>query len=75
MPRTKYIPEGSESIRFELKDTVESNFNRYQDALDQYPEAFGFLKLSYDQYLKTLSVYRREQSKDEMPEILFETVK
>nr|VFK42629.1 MAG: hypothetical protein BECKSD772F_GA0070984_11264 [Candidatus Kentron sp. SD]VFK49659.1 MAG: hypothetical protein BECKSD772E_GA0070983_12112 [Candidatus Kentron sp. SD]VFK81184.1 MAG: hypothetical protein BECKSD772D_GA0070982_12472 [Candidatus Kentron sp. SD] len=76
MPRAKYIPDGSESVHFDLDDTVKNNFNKYQHAVERYPESFSVLKLRYDQYLKTLSVYRREQEKEtcmtEPPKFVFE---
>jgi cytochrome c peroxidase len=66
--------DGSESVRFNLDDTVEHNFNAYQDALEQYPESFSFLKLRYDQYLKTVPLYSKEIDVEEVTDISFEVV-
>ena len=83
MTIAKYSPEGSELIRFDLDAPMKKNFNKYQDALDQNPGAFNVLKLLYDQYLKTMSAYRREQEQEKehckekspAPRFVFQTEK
>ena len=64
MTIAKSSPEEIALIRFDLDAPMKKNFSRYQDALDQNPGAFQVLKLLYDQYLKTVSAYRREQQKE-----------
>jgi cytochrome c peroxidase len=66
--------DGRESVRFKLDDTVENNFNLYQDTLEKYPASFSSLKLRYDQYLKTVPHYSREQAGEEESTIAFDVV-
>ena len=75
MPRIKHNMDGSESVRFNLDDTVEHNFNAYQDALEKYPESFSSLKLRYDQYLKTVPLYSKEKNVEEPIEVTFDLLK
>lgn len=65
MPRIKHNMDGSETVRFNLDDTLEHNFNAYQDALEKYPDSFSSLKLRYDQYLKTVPLYSKEMDVEE----------
>ena len=51
----------NESPRFVLSDPVEKNWELYQAAVEKYPEKVHQLKLRYDQYLKTLTHYSKEQ--------------
>lgn len=59
-------------IRFDLKKSVESNFNMYQDAIAENPASSSALRVLYNQYLKTLSLYQREQKDDNDVEIVFD---
>jgi hypothetical protein len=61
-------------IHFDLRDSVEKNFNAYQDALEESPELFKQLKWLYDQYLKTLPHYTKEMDVEEGTDIAFEVV-
>lgn len=71
MPRIRHNMDGSETVRFNLDDTVEHNFNAYQDALEKYPDSFSSLKLRYDQYLKTVPLYSKEMDVEEDHRIEF----
>ena len=61
----------TQMIHFNLKDSIENNWNLYQEALEKTPELFKQLKWRYDQYLKTLPHYTKEQS-EEQPIIEFD---
>jgi hypothetical protein len=62
---------GNDLLRFDLRDPVEKNFNRYQDAIASYPDSAQHMKLRYDQYLKTVPLYNRDQSIEEETRIEF----
>ena len=62
---------GNELLRFDLRDPVEKNFNRYQDAIASHPNSAQHMKLRYDQYLKTVPLYNRDQSIEEETRIEF----
>lgn len=47
--------------RYDLRDSTEVNFNKYQDILEQHPEARYENKLIYDQYLKSVPLHAKEQ--------------
>jgi hypothetical protein len=73
--RFETIAKG-ESPRFVLSDPVEKNWDLYQDAVEKYPEKVHQLKLRYDQYLKTLTHYSKEQlGTEEDPTIEFPVAK
>jgi len=73
--RFETIAKG-ESPRFVLSDPVEKNWDLYQDAVEMHPEKVHQLKLRYDQYLKTLTHYSKEQlGTEEDPMIEFPVVK
>jgi len=73
----KFTPiDKKESPRFVLSDPVEKNWDLYQDVLEMYPEKVHQLKLRYDQYLKTLTHYSKEQlGTEEDPFIEFPVTK
>lgn len=57
----KYEPlKNSESMRFNLRESVEYNFNLYQDAIEAFPAKQHAIKLRYDQYLKTANLFRKD---------------
>ena len=62
--KPKYI-DGSELVRFDLDLPVKTNFNIYQDAIARHPESTQQLKLRYDQYLKTVPLYTKDQAGSE----------
>ncbi len=66
------VVDGSELIRFDLKTSVENNFNIYQDAISKHPESMYQLKLRYDQYLKTYPLHAKTQPVVDNHEISFE---
>ena len=61
-------------IHFDLKESVEHNFNAYQDALEESPELFKQLKLRYDQYLKTLPHHNKNVDIEQASDIAFNVV-
>ena len=70
--KPKYI-DGSELVRFDLDLPVKTNFNIYQDAIARHPESTQQLKLRYDQYLKTMNLYDKQQEgAEESPDICFD---
>ena len=63
----------AESVRFVLSDPVEKNWDLYQDYLERYPDKVHQLKLRYDQYLKTMNLYgKQQQGTEEDPDICFD---
>lgn len=61
----KESTNGSELVRFDLDLPVKTNFNNYQDAIARYPESVQQLKLRFDQYLKTIPLYIKDQAGSE----------
>ena len=64
-------------IRFDLNSSIETNFDAYQDALDENPELFRLLRMRYDQYLRTLSKHskmRKMSAEEQPPEVAFKVV-
>ena len=66
------ILDSESAMRFDLRLPVETNFNRYQDALEKHPEKVHQLKLRYDQYLKTVPLFNKEQIGEEQTDIEFD---
>ena len=63
----------AESVRFVLSDPVEKNWDLYQEYLERYPDKVHQLKLRYDQYLKTMNLYdKQQQGTEESPDICFD---
>ena len=53
------------NMRFDVKKTVEENFNTYQDELEKRPEMCAILKVSYDHFLKSYILHKKtEEAKD-----------
>ena len=69
----KFMPlNKKESVRFVLSDPIDKNWDIYQDALEMYPDKVHQLKLRYDQYLKTMGLYGKQQlGTEENPDIQF----
>lgn len=64
--------DGSELVTFDLNESVEYNFNVYQNAIRKHPESSYQLKLRYDQYLKTQPLFKKEQKVEVQHDISFE---
>jgi cytochrome c peroxidase len=60
-----------EMVRFDLAESTEVNYARYQDAIKKYPLHFLQLKQRYDHYIKTVPLYQKEQDRggDEEKEV------
>lgn len=71
MVKTTHLKR-SDMIRFDLNQSVEHNFNSYQDALSQHPESSYQLKLRYDQYLKTYPLHAKMQKVADGHDIAFD---
>ncbi len=69
----KFTPlSKAESVRFVLSDPVEKSWDVYQEYLEMYPDKVHQLKLRYDQYLKTMGLYGKQQhGTEEAPDIKF----
>lgn len=65
----------SDLVTFDLNKPVEWNFNECQEAMRKDPVAFPQLKTRYDQYLKTLHYFKKEQQVETQHDISFEVTK
>ena len=62
----KYEPlKNSESVRFNLRESVETNFNLYQDAIEKFPSKQHAIKLRFDQYMKAANLFRKDNPMQE----------
>lgn len=60
----------AENVRFDLRKTVEHNFNLYQDALSAFPTKQHAIKLRFDQYLKAVRLHKEDQQTQDEESII-----
>ena len=52
--------EKDKFVHFDLTTSVEENFNKYQDILEECPEKMHQFKLQFDQYIKSKRLHERD---------------
>lgn len=62
--------EKDKFVHFDLTTSVEENFNKYQDILEECPEKMHLLKLQFDQYLKSKRLYQRDMGDVESDSVI-----
>lgn len=62
MPFEKKKDYEVDDVWFDLKDNVETNFNKYQNGIRKFPHLQYQIKLRFDQFLKALSFYNKENA-------------